>query len=202
MPKLSRDDQEFIDQPDHLAHLPTDHPASLEEEALEPYPVTPWYPPGKPIRIDWGRAAELLAKGTSVASTASLLHCDAKRIWRNLRRSRKFRARVELAAERMKMQADLRFRSLNIHAALQMKHRAEKLDPKTLHWLAERLRMGQAPEKAASLIDWLEAVGGTGRPVASAPCETGQGDRAAACVAVGSNGTERDSTGLNGIERD
>src|SRR5690606_34157405 len=130
LPKYSPEDREFMDRPDHLADLPQDHRASLEEQGLEPYNTVPWHPPGKPIRIDWGRAAELLAKGTSVESTAGLLYCDAKRIWRNLRRSRKFRARVEVAAERMKMQADLRFRSLNIHAALQMKHRAEKLDTK------------------------------------------------------------------------
>lgn len=133
-------------------------------------------------------------------STASLLHCDAKRIWRNLRRSRKFRARVAVAAERMKMQADLRFRSLNIHAALQMKHRAEKLDPKTLRWLAERLRMGQAPEKTANLIDWLEAVAapaGPSRKRSAKPAGVPTAQSAKPCTAAGLNGTE---LALNGIE--
>jgi len=129
----------------------------------------------------------------SAASTASLLGCDEQRIWRNLRRSRKFRARIDTAAERLRMQADLRFRNLSIHAALQMRHRAEKLDPKTLHWLAERLRLGQAPGKAETLAEWLEAVaapaGPTRRKAKAAPSDAPRSDR-----------VERDSTGLNGTE--
>lgn len=187
------EDRYFVDRPDPLAGLDRFHPAVIEdEEGRIPYN----YRPNRAVhrkKINWGHAAELLAQGISAASTASLVGCEEQRIWRNLRRSRKFRARIDTAAERLKMQADLRFRNLSIHAALQMRHRAEKLDPKTLHWLAERLRLGQAPGKAENLADWLEAV--------AAPAGPTRRRKAKATAAEASpNRIQQDSTGLNGTE--
>lgn len=187
------EERNFIDRPDPLAGLDRFHPAVIEdEEGQIPYN----YRPNRTVhrrKINWAHAAALLAQGMSAATTASLVGCDEQRIWRNLRRSGKFRARIDTAAERLKMQADLRFRNLSIHAALQMRHRAEKLDPKTLHWLAERLRLGEAPGKAESLADWLEAVAAPAGPTRRRKARVTAAEAPA-------NGIQQDSTGLNGTE--
>lgn len=170
-------------------------PLELEELGVQDYPRITNRRPGQ--RINWASAAENLARGHSVETTASLCDCKPERIWRNLRRSRKFRARIDLAAERLRLQADLQFRNLNIHTVLQMRHRAGELDVKTLHWLAEKLRLGQAPAEAATLADWLEAVAAVPGP------KHGRRPRAARPVprdSTGSNGIEPDPTGSNGIE--
>lgn len=144
-----------LGRPDILAGLDSHHPSRREdEEGVVPLILN--RRPGE--RLNWENIARALAGGHSVESTASLYSCDAKRIWRNLRRSRRFRARIALEVERLRLQADLRFRDLHIHAALQMRHRAGKLDPRTLQWLAERLRMGETPAETRDLGDWLEAV--------------------------------------------
>ena len=183
----------FIDRPDPLAGLDRFHPAVMEDrDGLVPYSHRSNQRPERK-RINWAHAAELLAQGMSAASAASLVGCDEKRLWRNMRRSRKFRARIDTAAERLKMQADLRFRNLGIHAALQMRFRADKLDPKTLHWLAERLRMGQAPGQAANLADWLEAVAAPAGP-------TRRRKARKTAAKASSSGIQQDSTGLNGTE--
>lgn len=164
----------------------------LEERGIQDYPRIPNAPaPGR--RIDWGRAADLLARGHGVVTAASLCACTPERIWRNLRRSRKFRARIDLAAERLRLEADLQFRNLNIQTVLQMRQRADKLDARTLHWLAEKLRLGQAPAEAATLADWLEAV-------AAVPGPKHGRRRRAARDATGSKRIEPDRMGSNGIE--
>jgi hypothetical protein len=170
-----------LGRPDLLAGVDSFHPARREEEeGLQPCPPIPGRRPGE--RLNWQVVAQHLAQGLSVESTASLQLCDPQRIWRNLRRSARFRARIAQAADRLRLQADLRFRDLHVHAALQMRHRANSLDPKTLQWLAERLRLGEAPAGPAELGNWLEAVAslpGTSRRKSSAKQETGNGTQSA-----------------------
>ncbi|WP_341913025.1 hypothetical protein [Ferrovibrio terrae] len=178
-------------------------PLELEERGLvEDYPRIPNAPaPGK--RINWANAADNLARGHSVAVTASLCNCTPERIWRNLRRSRRFRARIDLAAERLRLEADLQFRNLNIQTVLQMRQRSGQLDTKTLHWLAEKLRLGQAPAQAETLADWLEAVAAV-----PGPKHGRRGRKATAAEAVplgqldptGSDGLPSDRTGSTGTE--
>lgn len=167
-------------------------PLELEALGIEDYPRIP-NAPARGRSINWGKAAEVLAKGHTVETAAYLCGCDAARIWRNLRRSRKFRARIDLAAERLRLLVELRFRTLNDNAVRQMQQQAGKLDVKTLHWLAEKLRLGQgpelAPEQAGSIADWIASVAavpghrhGRRRRVPDAACD------------------EPDPTGPNGIE--
>ncbi|MCW0231982.1 MAG: hypothetical protein OJJ21_00105 [Ferrovibrio sp.] len=171
-------------------------PLELEELGVQDYPRITNRRPGQ--RVNWANAAEQLARGHSVVTTASLCDCEPERIWRNLRRSRKFRARIDLVAERLRLQADLQFRNLNIHTVLQMRQRTGQLDTRTLHWLAEKLRLGQAPAEATTLADWLEAVAAVPGP------KHGRRPRAATPAqprdSTGSNGIEPDPAGSNGIE--
>lgn len=141
-----------------LAGLDPYHPSRMEdEEGILPRPRNlPNRRPGQ--RLPWAHIASMLAQGHSVESAASLHGCDSRQIWRNLRRSRRFRQRIEQAMARMQLQADLRFRDLHLQTVLQMRHRARDLDPKTLHWLVERLRLGEAPARTADLTNWLEMV--------------------------------------------
>lgn len=169
----------------HLRGLDPEAPPVCEENDTPTYYPRVNRPPAPGKRINWATAAESLARGSSVESTAWLVGCKPERIWRNLRRSRRFRARIELEAERIKLQADLRFRNLNIPTVLQMRHRAEKLDMKTLQWLAQSLRLGQGPQEGEKLIDWLEAIaaipGPSRKPETDAPAQD-----------IGVNGTQLD----------
>ena len=174
-----------------MSVAPQDSP-NAPADVRDIFPHIPNRRPGR--RLDWGQAAEQLAAGFSVDAVAKQLDCAPQRIWRNLRRSRKFRARIDLAAERLRLQADLQFRNLRVHTVLQMRRRAEKLDVKTLHWMAERLRLGEAPAGATTLADWLEAVAAVPGP------RHGRRGQCAARDRTGSDGIEPAPTGSNGIE--
>jgi len=66
--------------------------------------------------VDWGAVADLLAEGRDPAGIAATLGCDEARIWRNLRRSRRLRFRVEQAQQRRQFLARLRLQALAAEA--------------------------------------------------------------------------------------
>lgn len=138
---------------DHPPAAPVARPAASYSASVRVVRV-----PGPGQRLDWGYAAELLARGHSVPQVAEALHSRPERIWRNLKRSRRFRARVELELDRLKLQTSIQFRNLATHAVKQMERRTEKLDAKTMLWMAEKLRLGARPRKADALGHWLDSV--------------------------------------------
>lgn len=146
-----------------------------EEEALlresgiampDPAPMPPpaaEAAPRRRRRLDWSLAARLLADGSSVEAAAGRLGCTPDRIWRNLRRSRRFRDRIELEYQRRKLQAMMRFRSLDQHAIRQIEARRQDMDPKMLQWLAGATGTGQMPRRKYDRIaEWFGAVAGRG----------------------------------------
>jgi len=139
-------------------------------------------------KVDWGKAAQLIAGGATVEAVAATLNCEPDRILRNLRRSAKFRHRIERTAERMTLSARLRFAALSEDATRQMQRQAHELDPRLLQWLGEKLNLNR--ELRMTLGDqWAEAARTPPRRTAAQrPAVTGQ------------NGTERAATGSNGTE--
>lgn len=130
-------------------------------------------------RLDWMKAAELLARGMSVEAAAAELGCSPKVIRRNLRRSPSFRLRIESEHERCRLAAQLRFAALGEVAVEQMQARAEKLDHRLLQWLGERIGFGQVTRgQSGGLAVRLEA---TMRPGLLPP----SGEEAAAAAAAG-----------------
>jgi hypothetical protein len=129
-----------------------------------------WQPPAEPVpepvnqasgrrprRLDWGKAAQLIAGGATVEAAAITLGCEPARILRNLRRSARFRYRIDREVERMKLSARLRFAALGEDATRQMQRQAHELDPRLLQWLGEKLHLNR--EYRATLGEqWAEAV--------------------------------------------
>lgn len=90
--------------------------------------------------IDWGKAAELIAQGGTVEAVAATLGCEAERILRNLRRSARFRHRIDRAADRLQLSARLRFAALGDAATREMRRRTvQGQDPRLLQWLGEKI---------------------------------------------------------------
>lgn len=118
-------------------------------------PAQPAIPVAAPIatpsrrRIDWNQVAELLATGLDPAEIAARLGCDPGRIWRNLRRSRRLRSRVERAAQRRRLMANLRLAHI-VEAALLPQPgpggAAQPVDPALLQWLAQSLGLASVPK--------------------------------------------------------
>lgn len=149
----------FKDPDIHLRPLPPD----LEPDESAARSGLPDYPrqrirPGRGQRLDWAAVAREIAKGRSPEDIAREFGCRVERIWRNMKRSRHFRARVELELDRLKLQTSIQFRNLAGYAVRQLERRTEKLDAKTLLWLAERLRLGGRPLKVDGLTHWLAEV--------------------------------------------
>jgi len=125
-----------------------------------------WQPPTHPVpqasgrrscRLDWNKAAQLIAGGATVEAAATTLGCRPDRILRNLRRSARFRHRIDREVERMKLSARLRFAALGEDATRQMQRQAHDLDPRLLQWLGEKLNLNR--ELRATMGDqWAEAV--------------------------------------------
>lgn len=108
-------------------------------------------------KVNWGRAAQLIAAGATVEAAAITLGCEPGRILRNLRRSAKFRHRIDREVERMKLSARLRFAALGEDATRQLQRQAHSLDPRLLQWLGEKLNLDR--ELRMTLGDqWAAAV--------------------------------------------
>lgn len=103
-------------------------------------PAQPGDPAG-PKRIDWGEAARLLAGGASIEAAAVALGCEPQRLERNLRRSTKFRHRIDRAHAQIKLTARLRFAALGDEATRQMQEKATRLDGGLLRWMGDRLNL-------------------------------------------------------------
>lgn len=134
-------------------------------------------------RVDWNQAASLLAEGQSVEAVAAVLGCDAKVILRNLRRSPRFRRRIESAHERRRLAAQLRFAQMGELAVQSM--RAGRLDAKMLQWLGDRLGLRHfGPRDEAGVAErWEAAVRPGSAPgksqVPEQPSEIGEAELAA-----------------------
>jgi hypothetical protein len=90
--------------------------------------------------IDWRKAAELIAQGGTVEAVAAALGCEPDRILRNLRRSARFRHRIDRAVERLHLSARLRFAALGDAATREMRRRTvQGQDPRLLKWLGEKI---------------------------------------------------------------
>jgi hypothetical protein len=144
-----------------------------------------WQPPARALpertgprahwkKVDWGRAARLIAGGATVEAAAAALGCGPDRLLRNLRRSAKFRYRIDHEVERMKLSARLRFAALGEEATRQMQRQAHELDPRLLQWLGEKLNLNQ--QLRATLGDqWAEAARTPPRrKAAPMPAQTGR----------------------------
>lgn len=108
-------------------------------------------------RLDWNRAALLLARGDNVEAVAEALDCTPQRILRNLRRSRKFRFRIEAAHARQKLAAQLRFALLGGEAVSRLQA-AETLEPRMLQWLGDRSGVAVPADGEARLAERLKLV--------------------------------------------
>lgn len=125
--------------------------------------------------IDWGKAAELIAQGGTVEAVAAMLGCEPDRILRNLRRSARFRHRIDRAVDRLQLSARLRFAALGDSATREMRRRTlQGQDARLLQWLGEKLQLNQ--ESQATLSEqWAAAARTPGRrKPAQMSAETGQ----------------------------
>jgi len=162
MPMHRDRDDPFKDPDIHLKPLPAGDPSEPDGQP-EPWADPVQYPrlrpaPARRQRLDWGGVAVLLARGQSVPAVAETFRCEPGRIWRNLKRSKRFRARIELELDRLKLQTSIQFRNLASQTVREIGRRADKLDTKTLLWMAEKLRLGARPRRADALGDWLDSV--------------------------------------------
>lgn len=94
-------------------------------------------------KVNWGEAARLLAGGASIEVAAAALGCEPQRLERNLRRSAKFRHRIDRMHARLRLTARLRFAALGDEATRQMEHYATKLDSRLLQWVGDRLQLAE-----------------------------------------------------------
>lgn len=108
-------------------------------------------------RVDWGEAARLLAAGTSIQDAACRLRCDPQVIRRNLRRSRKFRLRIQSEHEYCRLTAQLRFGALGDFAVSRLKLQPD--NPRLLQWLGDRIGLGElADRQGGALATRFQAV--------------------------------------------
>jgi hypothetical protein len=140
--------------------------------------------------IDWGKAAGLIASGATVEAVAATLGCQPDRILRNLRRSARFRHRIDRAVERLNLSARLRFAALSDDATREMRRRTSQgQDHRLLQWLGEKLKLDRELQSTLS-EQWVAAAATPKRRKApERPAETG------------TNGTEQARTGSNGLKR-
>lgn len=171
------------DNPLISREIPSD--AELEAARTAINQAIGWVPPAHPRpertgprrhwkTVDWNRAAQLIAGGATIEAAAASLGCAPERILRNLRRSAKFRHRIDRAADRMKLSARLRFAALGEEATRQIQRHTDQLDPRLLQWLGEKLNLNR--ELRATMGEqWAEAVRSQARqkPVQK-PVQTGR----------------------------
>ena len=176
---MSNSDKPLIDQTN-----PDDADLAAARDAFNR--AVGWQPPVQPVpdiksvpeatvdrrhwkKVDWGKAAQLLAGGASVEAAAIALGCEPDRLLRNLRRSARFRHRIDREVDRMKLSTRLRFAALGEDATRQLQRQAHALDPRLLQWLGDKLNLNQ--EFRATLGDqWAAAVR---TPERRKPAQTG-----------------------------
>lgn len=134
-----------------IGPAPADDPPPRGPEAQAAAPA-----PAKRRRIDWSRAAVLLARGNSIEEAASSLGCPPQAIRRNLRRSRKFRLRIESEHRHCRLAAQMRFGMLGDYAIGHMKLHPD--NPRLLQWLGDRLGLGDLSGQGGGLARRLQAA--------------------------------------------
>lgn len=153
---------------ERLPPLPPEPAPSRSSHDDDHLPM-PGRPPERGRFLDWGRAALLLAEGRPVAEVARQLACPPERIWRNLKRSRKFRDRVAQQHEQLRLEVAMRFRNLDHKTVWQVEQQIDygrqKPDTRALMWLTETLGIGTVPSMAASVGDWYGQVANGGKPL-------------------------------------
>jgi len=124
--------------------------------------------------IDWGKAAELIAQGGTVEAVAAVLGCEPDRILRNLRRSARFRHRIDCAADRLLLSARLRFAALGDAATREMRRRTvQGQDPRLLQWLGEKINRTQEQATPGEQLAQAARAAPRRKP-AEMPAETGR----------------------------
>lgn len=100
-------------------------------------------------RIDWKRGARLLVDGGQPAAVAAELGIDEERLWRQLRRSLRFRFYIRQQLERRRLMAQLHFTGLGPTAALRRSLEGDGSNFELLKWLSAEI--GLADETAAQV---------------------------------------------------
>lgn len=92
-------------------------------------------------RIDWGRGAELLAQGATVAAAARTIGCSPKTLARKRRHDPAFQARIEALRTPDRRSDDDRIAGLRrvLHDAIEAEVRAGNV--RVILWLADRLKL-------------------------------------------------------------
>lgn len=114
-----------------------------------------------PRRIDWRRAADLLAKGTSLAETAREVGCSPGHLSRKRRRDPAFQRLIsereagpQLSRPRM---AELR---AALHEAIEKEVRAGNV--RVILWLADRLKLVTPVDERTPEAELQALLGGLG----------------------------------------
>jgi hypothetical protein len=97
---------------------------------------------GQSSRLDWGKAAELLALGLKPTDVAATLGTSPERIWRNLERSARFRRRIERQRQRHLQAAGFRLNGATEQVANGLISSIDRKNPRVMLWMAERMKIG------------------------------------------------------------
>lgn len=135
-------------QPPRSPEPTPETPPEIRAPGMRPSEPPPANPARIRTRVNWTLAAELLARGLDVEAAANQLGCSAQVIRRNLRRSPRFRRRIEAAHEELRLSAQLRFLALGDHAVRHLQ-RADKLDVRILQWLGGMVGLGSLRARPA-----------------------------------------------------
>jgi hypothetical protein len=96
---------------------------------------------GRPTRVNWQRAIDLMAKGRSTADVAKELGCSRQHVWDILRQSRVARRALDDAESEVGTNASLRLRGLRPKLADALAREIDKGNVRVMLWLAERLNV-------------------------------------------------------------
>jgi hypothetical protein len=107
-------------------------------------PPTAPKPPSRGKRLDWRRAARLLAEGRRVEDVAKELCVPAARLHRNLRRSTRFRDRISAEGYAITEETALSLTNLSYTMSQALAATLKNGDPKVVLWVAERVGLGGA----------------------------------------------------------
>jgi hypothetical protein len=122
----------FLTHPAHSVGIASAEPVAAAQ------PATP-KPLARGERLDWRRAARLLAEGRRVEDVASAFGVQPDRLHRNLRRSYRFRSRIAAERKAVADETRLRFAALSYDLSVALTDALRKGDPKVLLWVANHL---------------------------------------------------------------
>lgn len=120
---------------------------------------------GAPARarpaIDWRRAAELLARGTSVAETAGQVGCSRDHLARKRRRDPMFQRWISESGERSPRSGD-RMAGLRTALLEAIEKEVRTGNVRVILWLADRLKLVTPVDERTPEAELQELLGGLG----------------------------------------